>query len=56
MKPTESGQSYVTFNAQDGKDVVISYRTVPDASVDYTQGYNTTTVFINALVLMNRIL
>jgi hypothetical protein len=50
MKPSESGQSYVTFNAQDGKDVVISYRTVPDASVDYTQGYNTTTVFINALV------
>jgi len=45
-----SGQSYIRFTAQEGKPVTVVYRTVPDPSVDYTQGYNTTSLFINALV------
>ncbi|MBQ8463911.1 MAG: hypothetical protein IJ544_07340 [Prevotella sp.] len=48
--PTTSGQSYIKFVATEGQDVVIAYRTTPDASFDYTQGYNTTSLFINALV------
>ncbi len=51
QKASESGQSYVTFNAEAGKDVVISYRTVPDPSVNYTVQYFTTTVFVNAIIL-----
>jgi len=45
-----SGQSYIRFSVQEGKPVTVVYRTVPDPSVDYTQGYNTTSLFINALV------
>ena len=45
-----SGQSYVTFTAVEGQDVVITWRTTPDESVDYTQGYNTTSLFVDALV------
>lgn len=45
-----SGKSYVKFQAQAGKDVVVTYRTTPDPSFDYTQGYNTTTLFVNGLV------
>lgn len=48
--PSTSGMSYVTFTAVEGQSVTITYRTVPDPSVDYTQGYNTTSLFINALV------
>ncbi len=48
--PTQSAQSYITFEAREGQDVVVTYRTVPDPTVDYTQGYNTTSLFINALV------
>jgi len=48
--PTASGQSYIRFTAQEGQPVVIVYRTTPDASFDYTQGYNTTSLFIDALI------
>ena len=48
--PTQSGQSYVKFTAVEGQPVVIIYRTTPDPSFDYTQGYNTTSLFINGLV------
>ena len=48
--PSLSGMSYIRFLAQEGEDVVITYRTTPDPSFDYTQGYNTTSLFINALV------
>ena len=48
--PTQSGQSYVKFTAVEGQSVVIIYRTTPDPSFDYTQGYNTTSLFINGLV------
>ncbi len=48
--PSTSGQSYVKFTATEGQPVVITYRTTPDPSFDYTQGYNTTSLFINALV------
>ncbi|MBR1933864.1 MAG: hypothetical protein IJ841_09290 [Prevotella sp.] len=47
---TLSGQSYVKFQAQEGQPVVVTYRTTPDPSFDYTQGYNTTSLFINALI------
>lgn len=45
-----SGQSYIKFITQEGKAVEIVYRTMPDPSFDYTQGYNTTSLFINALI------
>lgn len=48
--PTESGSSYVKFTVVEGQPVVITYRTTPDPSFDYTQGYNTTSLFINGLV------
>lgn len=48
--PTQSGLSYVKFTAVEGQPVVIIYRTTPDPSFDYTQGYNTTSLFINGLV------
>jgi len=47
---TASGQSYVKFTAREGQPVQIVYRTVPDAQTDYTQGYRTTSLFIDALV------
>ena len=47
---TQSGQSYVRFTAEEGKAVEIIYRTTPDDSFDYTQGYNTTSLFIDALI------
>ena len=50
QQPTTSGQSYVKFTAQEGQPVVLTYRTTPDPSFDYTQGYNTTSLFINGLV------
>ena len=49
MTPSESCRSYVTFTAEEGQDVVFVYRTVPDPEVDYTQGYLTTSLFINSL-------
>ena len=45
-----SGQSYVRFRAEEGQPVEIVYRTNPDPNIDYTQGYNTTSLFLNALV------
>ena len=50
MTPTTSGQSYIKFTAQEGKSVVVTYLTTPDASFDYTQGYNTTSLFVNGIV------
>lgn len=50
QKPSQSGMSYVRFSAEEGRSVTVTYRTVPEEGVDYTQGYNTTTLFINALV------
>ena len=50
QSPSASGQSYIKFQAAEGQDVVITYRTTPDPAFDYTQGYNTTSLFINALV------
>lgn len=50
QQPSQSGLSYIRFTAQEGQPVNILYRTVPDPSVDYTQGYQTTSLFINALV------
>lgn len=47
---TASGQSYVRFTATEGQPVRIVYRTTPDPAVDYTQGYRTTSLFIDALV------
>lgn len=47
----DAGMSYVKFHAKAGKDVVVAYRSVPEAGVDYTSGYRTTTVFINSIVL-----
>ena len=49
--PSASGMSYVKFTATEGQPVTVVYETVPDAAVDYTQGYNTTSLYINALVL-----
>lgn len=49
QKASESGRSYVTFTVEDGQTVEIIYRSQPDDAFDYTQGYNTTTVFINSL-------
>lgn len=48
--PSESGQSYITFTAEAGTDVTITYRTTPEAGVDYTQQQMTTSLFINAIV------
>ncbi len=50
QQPSQSGTSYVHFTARQGESVTIVYRTVPDPAVDYTQGYQTTSLFINALV------
>ncbi len=47
---TGSGQSYVRFTALEGQPVQIVYRTTPDPAVDYTQGYRTTSLFIDALI------
>ena len=47
LTASASGQSYITFDATEGQDVVIIYRTVPDPNATYT----TTSFFINALVL-----
>lgn len=49
--PSASGMSYVKFQAVEGQAVVVTYETVPDPSTDYTQGYNTTSLYINALVM-----
>ena len=51
MSPSASGMSYVKFDVKDETDVTIVYQTVPDEAVDYTTGYNTTSLYINALVL-----
>ena len=51
LSTTESGQSYVKFEATEGQPVTVIYQTVPDPGVDYTQGYNTTSLYVNALVL-----
>lgn len=48
--PTTSAQSYIKFTATEGQDIVITYRTTPDPTFDYTQGYNTTSLFVNALI------
>ena len=48
--PTTSGQSYITFTAKEDTPVTITYFTTPDTNFDYTQGYNTTSLFIDALV------
>jgi hypothetical protein len=48
--PAKSGQSYIRFAVEESKAVEVIYRTTPDASVDYTQGYQTTSLFINALI------
>ena len=45
-----SSQSYIRFQAEEGKPVEIVYRTHPDAGTDYTKGYQTTSLFLNALV------
>ena len=45
-----SGQSYIKFTAQENEAVEVIYRTMPDPEFDYTQGYNTTSLFINALI------
>lgn len=47
---SESGQSYITFTAEAGTDVTITYSTTPQAGVDYTQGQMTTSLFLNAIV------
>ena len=47
---TQSGQSYIKFTAQEGQAVEVIYRTTPDPTFDYTQGYNTTSLFINGLI------
>ena len=47
---TASGQSYIRFTAVEGQSVKIVYRTTPDPDVDYTQGYQTTSLFVDALV------
>jgi hypothetical protein len=45
-KPSDSGQSYITFTATEGQSVVISYTTEPQSGVTYVM----TGLFINALV------
>lgn len=47
---TESGMSYITFTATEGQPVEVVYTTVPDPGTDYSAGYNTTSLFVNALV------
>lgn len=47
---SESGQSYITFTAEAGTDVTVTYRTVPQDGVDYTQQQMTTSLFLNAIV------
>lgn len=47
---TASGQSYIRFIAQEGQAVEVIYRTTPDPAVDYTKGYNTTSLFIDGLI------
>lgn len=51
-KASEAATSYISFTAEEGKPVVIAYRSVPDANADYTSKnpYQTSTVFINAIV------
>ena len=49
--PSACGMSYVKFTATEGEPVTVIYQTVPDPSFDYTTGYNSTSLFINALVL-----
>ncbi len=49
--PSESGQSYITFDATEGQPVTITYRTAPEAGTDYTQGQAATTLFINAIAI-----
>lgn len=48
-KPSESARSFITFTAEEGQPVTIVYRTTPDAATDYTVGYQTTSLFVNAL-------
>ncbi len=48
--PSTSGMSYITFTVTGGQPVTVVYQTVPDPSFDYTEGYNTTSLYINALV------
>lgn len=50
QSPVTSGMSYITFTVTEGQPVTVVYQTVPDPSVDYSQGYNTTSLYINALV------
>lgn len=49
LTPSACGMSYVTFVAEEGKDVVISYVTTPSASDDKSGNY-TTSLTINALI------
>lgn len=51
-KASDAATSYISFNAEEGKPVVVAYRSVPDANADYTSKspYQTSTVFINAIV------
>lgn len=50
QSPSASSMSYVKFTAKAGQDVKVVYQTVPDPSVNYEEGYNTTSLYINALV------
>lgn len=52
-KPSASGLSYVKFTADGKTPVLLEYKSVPNASVDYMASgtSRTTTVVINALVL-----
>ena len=49
QKASEAGRSLVSFLVEEGQRVSIVYFTEPDETVDYTQGYRTTTLFINGL-------
>lgn len=48
--PSACATSYIQFEATEGQPVTIIYQTVPDPAVNYEEGYNTTSFFINALV------
>lgn len=50
-KASESGYSYIRFNATEGQPVTIHYRALPDPDETYTTGYKNSSVFINALVI-----
>lgn len=46
----DCGMSFVSFDVKENEAVTISYVSVPEAGHDYTQGYQTTTVTVNALI------